>query len=147
VNELRGGMIAFGTPRGAKASYRVDIQTLQKSTAVLLAAAQPFLENVLLFWIVEEESFRAVAPTSLTVGTSGFTSPIFLQTNESQRSGGGAGIRTRVRKYILARIYDAYLLLMSRSQRREAAKNRWEPAPGSLIASVRNHAPATSLLI
>ena len=31
-----------------------------------------------------------------------------------ESNGGGAGIRTRVRKYILAGIYDAYPLLKSR---------------------------------
>jgi hypothetical protein len=61
-------------------------------------------------------------------------------------NGGGAGICTRVRKYILAGLYDAYPLLKSRSRRREAAKNRREPAPEDLAADVRNHASATSLL-
>jgi hypothetical protein len=59
---------------------------------------------------------------------------------------GGGGIRTRVRKYILARIYDAYLLLKSRPRREEAAKNRREPAPVNLAADVRNNASAASLL-
>ena len=60
--------------------------------------------------------------------------------------GGGGGIRTRVRKYIPAGIYDAYPLLKSRSRRREAAKNRRKPAPENLVADVRNNASATSLL-
>ena len=59
---------------------------------------------------------------------------------------GGAGICTRVRKYILAGIYGAYPLLLSRFRRREAANNRRKPAPDCLIAGVRDHAPATSLL-
>src|SRR5215211_2023817 len=63
-----------------------------------------------------------------------------------ERCGGGGGIRTRVRKYILARIYDAYLLLKSRPRREEAAKNRQEPAPVGLAADVRNNASAASLL-
>jgi hypothetical protein len=72
---------------------------------------------------------------------------IDMQIVESERlNGGGAGIRTRVRKYILARIYDAYPLLLSRLQREEAAKNRRKPAPVSLITDVRNNASATSLL-
>jgi hypothetical protein len=42
--------------------------------------------------------------------------------------------------------YDAYPLLKSRSRREEAAKNRRKPAPVSLVADVRDHASATSLL-
>src|SRR5262245_23390188 len=38
-----------------------------------------------------------------------------------ESNGGGAGICTRVRKYIPAGIYDAYPLLKSRSRREEAA--------------------------
>jgi hypothetical protein len=45
-----------------------------------------------------------------------------------------------------AGIYDAYPLLKSHSRRREAAKNRREPAPENLVADVRNNASATSLL-
>src|SRR5687768_462164 len=53
-----------------------------------------------------------------------------------ESNGGGGGIRTRVRKYIPAGIYDAYPLLESRFRRREAAKNRRKPVPGiSLPAS------------
>ncbi len=59
---------------------------------------------------------------------------------------GGAGICTRVRKYINAGIYDAYPLLWSRFRRRESAKNRRKPAPVSLVTDVRDHASATSLL-
>jgi hypothetical protein len=65
----------------------------------------------------------------------------------SQANGGGAGICTRVRKYIPAGLYDAYPLLESRSRRQETAKNRRKPAPENLIADVRNNASATSLLI
>ncbi len=49
---------------------------------------------------------------------------------------GGGGIRTRVRKYIPAGIYDAYPLLLCRSRRGEAAKNRRKPTPENLIADV-----------
>jgi hypothetical protein len=49
---------------------------------------------------------------------------------------GGGGIRTRVRKYIPAGIYDAYPLLMCRSRREEAAKNRRKPTPENLAADV-----------
>jgi hypothetical protein len=63
-----------------------------------------------------------------------------------ESNGGGGGIRTRVRKYIPAGIYDAYPLLKSRLRREEAAKNRRKPAPESLVTGVRDHAPVTSLL-
>jgi hypothetical protein len=59
---------------------------------------------------------------------------------------GGAGICTRVRKYIPAGIYDAYPLLKSRSRRQEAANKRRKPVPVSLVTDVRDHASATSLL-
>jgi hypothetical protein len=39
-----------------------------------------------------------------------------------ESNGGGAGIRTPVRKYILTGIYDAYPPLLSRARRGEAAK-------------------------
>ena len=39
-----------------------------------------------------------------------------------ESNGGGAGICTRVRKYIPAGIYDAYPLLKCRSRREEAAR-------------------------
>ena len=74
---------------------------------------------------------------------SGHHSPRSLR---SRANSGGAGICTRVRKYIPAGIYDAYPLLKSRSRRREAAKNRRKPAPESLVTGVRDNAPATSLL-
>ena len=51
---------------------------------------------------------------------------------------GGGGIRTRVRKYIPAGIYDAYPLLNCRVRREEAAKNRRKPAPENLAADVRS---------
>lgn len=63
-----------------------------------------------------------------------------------ESNGGGGGIRTRVRKYIPAGIYDAYPLLKCRSRREEAAKNRQEPAPENLAAGVRERPSATSLL-
>jgi primosomal replication protein N len=59
---------------------------------------------------------------------------------------GGGGIRTRVRKYIPAGIYDAYLLLKFRFRRKEAANNRRKLAPESLAANVRDNASAASLL-
>jgi hypothetical protein len=59
---------------------------------------------------------------------------------------GGAGICTRVRKYIPAGIYDAYPLLKSRSRREEAANNRRKPAPENLVTDIRDHVSATSLL-
>lgn len=51
------------------------------------------------------------------------------------KAGGGGGIRTRVRKYIPAGIYDAYPLLNCRPRREEAAKNRREPTPENLITA------------
>jgi hypothetical protein len=57
---------------------------------------------------------------------------------KARAKSGGGGIRTRVRKYIPAGIYDAYLLLNCRSRREEAAKNRRKPAPENLIADVRD---------
>jgi hypothetical protein len=54
----------------------------------------------------------------------------------AESNGGGGGIRTRVRKYLPAGIYDAYPLLKCRSRRGEAAKNRRKPTPENLIADV-----------
>ena len=53
--------------------------------------------------------------------------------------GGGAGIRTRVRKYILAGIYDAYPRLISRSRREDAAKTAGSQLQRSLAATVRSN--------
>ena len=39
-----------------------------------------------------------------------------------RRSGGGGGIRTRVRTYLLAGIYDAYPALKCRTRREETEK-------------------------
>jgi len=64
----------------------------------------------------------------------------------SEGINGGAGICTRVRKYIPAGIYDAYPLLKSRSRREEAANNRRKPAPENLVTDIRDHVSATSLL-
>ena len=54
-----------------------------------------------------------------------------------ESNGGGAGICTRVRKYIPAGIYDAYPLLKFRSRREEAAKYRRKLALENLIIDVQ----------
>ncbi len=53
--------------------------------------------------------------------------------------GGGAGIRTRVRKYILAGIYDAYPRLKSRSRREAAARTARSQPQRSLAATVQGN--------
>ncbi len=59
---------------------------------------------------------------------------------------GGAGICTRVRKYIPAGIYDAYPPLKSRSRREEAAMIRRKLVPENLIIDVRNN-PSVNILL
>jgi hypothetical protein len=53
--------------------------------------------------------------------------------------GGGAGIRTRVRKYILAGIYDAYPRLKSRSRREAAARTARSQPQRNLAATVQGN--------
>ena len=56
-----------------------------------------------------------------------------------ESNGGGAGIRTRVRKYILAGIYDAYPRLKSRSRREAAARTARSQPQRNLAATVQGN--------
>ena len=57
--------------------------------------------------------------------------------DERLKNGGGAGSCTRVRKYILAGIYDAYPLL-SVAPGVKKRKNRRAPVPENLAATVQD---------